>query len=64
MFIIAVLLWILAFLGIALIYGAKPVTALFVDSAYTQTVIIVSKTLGVIISLGAIFILNQYGMLI
>ena len=59
-----VILWIIAFVGVALIYGAKPIYKLFAKNNESDVVVNIFKGVGTLLSIGGIALLYMQGYLI
>ncbi len=57
-------LWILAFIGVGLIYGAKPIYKFLKKSEPTETVSNIIKGIGTVLAIGGVALLYTLGLLL
>ena len=60
----SVVLWILAFIGVVLIYGAKPIGKIFLKTDPSVVVMNILKAVGTVLAIGSIALLYILGKLI
>ena len=61
---IDLVLWILAFLGVVIIYGGNSVVRVVTKAEVSSTMQIVVKTVGIVLSAVAMILLHKLGRLI
>ena len=59
-----VVLWILAFIGVALIYGAKPIYKLFIKADPSEVAVNILKAVGTVLAIGGVALLYTLGLLL
>ena len=57
-------LWILAFIGVGLIYGAKPIYKLIKKAEPTEIVSNIVKGIGTVVAIGSVALLYTLGLLL
>lgn len=59
-----IFIWILAFVGVALIYAAKPIGKIFTKTNPSEVVINILRAVGTVLCIGCIALLYMLGKLI